>query len=338
MIPVKLPEDLAWYRDLLRERLWPTADKIPEDWKAWSQTLRGIFASCDIPEPAVPEQATTLMEKIFLLRFEALNRLREQLDEKIPENSEQAVQLKGISTALLAKYSQFSRKAINTAIIDKIGQHVCPYCNENYIKNRQLRRGPLPDAGRAHAAAQLDHFFPKKHINYGIFSLTLSNLVPSCPVCNHIKGTQELKVSPYMSGRKLDDVKFTWKSAKHEPIPSSIEDMLLILRARSPENQLAKDILEDMETLHLAKQIEGKSESHYLPHKREAFLLLREARLYTKSHRELLWKDFGELLGFSREQEMFRHMLGVFYSEEDAAGYPLGKLRLDIIQSAYTIL
>lgn len=335
MIPVKLPDDLMWYRDLLREKFWPKADKVPEDWKAWSQTLHDIFVSCGISEPNIPEHVSTLVEKIFLLRFEALNELREQIDKNIPEISIQKDRLEELGTYFLVKYGQFSKKSINISIIEKIGLRVCPYCNENYTENRKLRRGALPKANRVRSTAQLDHFFPKKHVNYGIFSLTLANLVPTCPVCNHIKGTQALKVSPYMGGRKLDDVKFTWKSKKNEPLPNTIEDMTLILRANSPSNQIAKDILDDMETLHLAKHIEGRNESYYLLHQREAFLLLREARIYSKAHLNLLWKDFGELLGFSSKQQMFRHLLGAFFPEEDATSYSLGKLRLDIIQSIY---
>lgn len=332
MIPVKLPDSLMWYRNLVLDRLWPQTDGIPEDWKIWSQSLSAVFAACDIPEPSVPESVSTLVEKLFLLRFEALNELRKQIDSKIKEGSEQEKQLEDIGACFIKKYNRFSSKRVNIAIIDRIGLRVCPYCNENYIENRRLRRGALPNTEKVHSAAQLDHFFPKKHINYGIFSLTLANLVPVCPVCNHIKREQELKISPYMRARKLDDVKFTWESAKKEPIPTSAEDMLLILQANSPDNQIAKGILQDMETLHLAKGTKGNS-SFYIPHKREVFFMLCEARKYSDTHMHQLWIDLGKELGYDSKQEMFKKQLGIFYSGEEVSNYSLGKLRLDIFCS-----
>lgn len=77
--------------------------------------------------------------------------------------------------------------------------HVCPYCGGNSLTPRTQ-----------YNTAQLDHIFPKKeastnildakdpYINFfALLSISLFNLIPSCPTCNFIKGTKAIQISPY---------------------------------------------------------------------------------------------------------------------------------------------
>lgn len=48
------------------------------------------------------------------------------------------------------------------------------------------------------------------YLNYPIFAICLYNLVPACPACNHIKGTQDIGVSPYDHSLNFDKLKISY--------------------------------------------------------------------------------------------------------------------------------
>ena len=66
--------------------------------------------------------------------------------------------------------------------IDAIGTDVCPYCNRTFIRNVEYK----DEKGReGYVKGELDHFYSKD--TYPHLSLSVYNLVPSCPFCNHGK-------------------------------------------------------------------------------------------------------------------------------------------------------
>ena len=73
-------------------------------------------------------------------------------------------------------YDTFSKEnyQLNTWIVEKTGQRVCPYCNINYVYCRGKK-----------ATAQIDHFYPRAY--YPQLALCLYNLVPICSACNQLK-------------------------------------------------------------------------------------------------------------------------------------------------------
>jgi len=65
----------------------------------------------------------------------------------------------------------------------------CPYCNRQYTFTVNSKKKTRP---------QFDHFYPKS--KYPYLALSFYNLVPCCPVCNHIKGEDEIDFHPYIKG------------------------------------------------------------------------------------------------------------------------------------------
>ncbi|MEG0237121.1 MAG: hypothetical protein RR523_12950 [Cetobacterium sp.] len=86
------------------------------------------------------------------------------------------------------------------AFLEKLDITVCPYCNENYIY-RILNKKKSPEKPDITIRADLDHFYSKN--KFGLFALSLYNLVPSCKTCNSsIKGSVNFKediraINPY---------------------------------------------------------------------------------------------------------------------------------------------
>lgn len=92
--------------------------------------------------------------------------------------------------------------------------HVCPYCGGNSLTPRT-----------EYNTAQLDHIFPKKeasvqdhldakdpYINFfALLSISLFNLIPSCPTCNFIKGTKAIQISPYDERFSSEDCFFRYE-------------------------------------------------------------------------------------------------------------------------------
>jgi hypothetical protein len=84
------------------------------------------------------------------------------------------------------------RKGILVELAQKLNVKSCPYCNMSYSLF-------ATDGKRKLAKLQFDHFFDKS--DYPFLSMSLYNLIPSCPVCNQGKSTGHLslKFHPYKS-------------------------------------------------------------------------------------------------------------------------------------------
>lgn len=107
--------------------------------------------------------------------------------------------------------------------------HVCPYCGGNSLTPRTK-----------YNTAQLDHIFPKKeasaqdhldandpYINFfALLSISLFNLVPTCPTCNFIKRSSSIRISPYDERFSSEDCFF-----RYEVKDLSFEKIRLYLNA-----------------------------------------------------------------------------------------------------------
>ncbi len=80
----------------------------------------------------------------------------------------------------LIKYEMLDEKQRHI-ILNTMNISVCPYCNRQYItsykpsENKQNKIDVI-------TTADLDHFYPKD--KFQLFSLSLYNFVPACPICN----------------------------------------------------------------------------------------------------------------------------------------------------------
>lgn len=118
----------------------------------------------------------------------------EQL-KKIKENLK-GVENRKVKGAYEKKYTSF-RRTQAWKIVNELEIDVCPYCNQNYIKIFQYNNKKVSFQG------DIDHFFPKS--KYPQLAFCLYNMIPSCKVCNHLKGDQEDKINyPYITERVVD--------------------------------------------------------------------------------------------------------------------------------------
>lgn len=109
----------------------------------------------------------------------------------------------GEATKEQKKFAEYLKKIFNyTEIIKKIDKKlaenldvkVCPYCNRMYTTTVYGKLG--------RTRPEFDHFYPKSR--FGLLALTISNIIPSCHVCNITKSKKicklEYNIYPYNEG------------------------------------------------------------------------------------------------------------------------------------------
>ncbi len=86
------------------------------------------------------------------------------------------------------------RGSVLVELAEYLNVKTCPYCNNYYTLYLSKDKGT-----KVKALFQFDHFYDKGA--YPMFSMSLYNLIPSCSVCNHSKGSDTLPsiFNPYES-------------------------------------------------------------------------------------------------------------------------------------------
>lgn len=129
------------------------------------------------------------MERIVTCQAQDLPLLIAEFDREFPEhNSEWELfckYMKGQYEIFIKKYGIW--------LADSLQVTVCPYCNRHYTFTVDSTWKIRP---------QFDHFYPKSAYPY--LALSFYNLIPCCPVCNHIKREKRIEQNPYISGFNND--------------------------------------------------------------------------------------------------------------------------------------
>ncbi|HFI0040917.1 TPA: hypothetical protein ACGOTH_001382 [Streptococcus suis] len=197
---------------------------------------------------------------------------------------------------------------LNVILTNVLGVTVCPYCNRNFINNRDDKLG-----------SQMDHFYNKDI--YPIFSISLHNFVPSCSVCNLNKGTKEFQISPWIQ-ENVDgnEVKFNY-------LLKSLTDMEITIE--SSTKRLADIEIINLNAAYQIHQIDIKE------------MLDREIK-YSYTYRTELQDIFKNVVNEKDKTayESFNQLLaddeidylihGNVVFAEDIKNVPLGKFKKDI--------
>lgn len=208
--------------------------------------------------------------------------------------------------AYINAYNKLVREKTNLEIVNHLNIKCCPYCNENYVFNRDK-----------HSSAQLDHFYSKDE--YPIFAVCLYNLVPTCPACNHIKGTHNIGVSPHDHLLDFDNLRISYKpkSANWINDPREIE----IDFKYDEHSEFGQKLKENLSALEIEKA--------YNNHTDYVQELLKKMEIYNDDTISNILADFPLL--FSTDEEVFRIIFGNFTKKSDYLKRPLSKLTHDIL-------
>ncbi len=267
-------------------------------------------------------QGRTLLEELVIAPFSDLKKIYVKIGNKwkelfynILEGEEKdiSMKMKDEWKKLYSVYEKFIDKKINIKLIEKYGIKCCPYCNENFIFNRNT-----------YAMAQLDHFYPRD--KYPIFSICLYNLVPACAVCNHIKSDKMIGVSPHDHSYDYSNLRISYIPKSSNWIDNHKEIEIKFLCQKQDE-EFAKRIKMNLERMQIEKS--------YNTHTDYVQEILKKAQIYNEEVRNNLRVDFPDL--FNSDEEILRVIFGNYIGEKESLNRPLSKLTRDILKELHVI-
>lgn len=188
-----------------------------------------------------------------------------------------------------------------------LGINVCPYCNLNFThtitkKSKKIR-------------PEIDHFYPKS--KFPLLALSFYNLIPSCPVCNHTKRVEILRINPY--------------SKDFSENPFNIEQPMNAIFYGSKSEKADWKIQFANETDPYKSNIEvfGLKE-RYNQIKDYAEEIIFKAITYNDGYYESILQTFDQMS--LTKSEMDRIIFGNYVSPDDFHKRPLSKLTHDILE------
>ena len=203
---------------------------------------------------------------------------------------------------------------INTFIVRNFidsggkGLLVCPYCNRNYVNSRGKALG-----------SEMDHFYNKK--KYPMFAISLYNFIPSCSSCNRIKGTNELKINPFLRDN-TNRIKFDITKDVDGYKIDFIHDLNDDVEGKNNIEELKKDVIDIL-----------RLDEAYEIHDIEIKEMVERERKFGSEYRESLKKIFPEE-EFELERKIDVLIYGdvVFTPDEELVNKSLGKFKKDVYE------
>lgn len=185
-----------------------------------------------------------------------------------------------------------------------LGVKACVYCNSQHVILLKTSEK---------ARLQADHNLPKAQ--YPHFSITLSNLYPTCNNCNHLKGEQNIKYNLYYINKPIDELTFELDPNEISKFYSNqLNENNLTVKFDQGSTKI-NDIL--------------KIDEIYENHKDYVSDLLRIYKVYSTPYLKQLNQSFNNIFG--NEDALFNKMIfGTSFIEEDINERVFSKLRLDI--------
>lgn len=253
---------------------------------------------------------------------EILNRHRDiwrELDE-LPE----AIRPDEKLIELLFNYDGiFSRNKENSYwLARQIGRNSCTYCNRIYsFTIIAIKKGEdgLTDEPDYITRPQFDHWFPKS--KYPLLSLSLYNLIPSCPICNStIKGERAMNleeyIHPYVKDSGAQDFKFI-ATLNASPTPEWTLEI-----ERIPGSKIDKTIkflkLEAIYSHHAGLEVKD---------------IMNFEEAYKKGYiNNIVENIFNDNLKGLTKKEVYRILFGVEYDNNSFLDRPLSKLKRDLFE------
>lgn len=314
---IALPEfpDLNWYLDVVKNNICDKCDKekkIALD--KYEKLIGSVISKDDFDKEKHAKH--TLLECLILASYEELEIIKIKIEPIIYKafyeeiNEQGNIKLKKEWKEFSGLYDKLVRKKINVEIVKKYGIRSCPYCNENYIINREI------EEGKKYATAQIDHFFPKD--KFPIFAISLYNLIPSCTSCNHIKTNRYLGISPH-------DRRYDFSKISISYSPKNVDFLY-------NENGFDVDFICD--DIELKKLIDVNLDElgirdAYSMHKDYMVEIMKKAQIYTNEYRKDMINEFKDL--FETDQELIQTLFGNYIREEELLKRPLAKLTRDLL-------
>lgn len=226
--------------------------------------------------------------------------------------------------AVLGKYKTFSAFSKNKKdaynFTNIIGVKICPYCNIEYVYTvYDEKKKPVfrPD---------IDHFIPKnKKTGNPKLQLELTNLIPSCFVCNQrLKRDKAFSQDKYLHPY-FDDFDSIMRFAINLNNTDYLNEVAFEIKIKSKESAKEDDITRALNNIEVFKLNE-----RYQFHKDDVVMLFKRMKNYNKGK----VKEIEALLsGGVKSGSDLKLSLPEKYCEINSTS--LGKLKRDVLKQYY---
>ncbi|HLP56625.1 MAG TPA: hypothetical protein VK151_16430 [Fluviicola sp.] len=196
----------------------------------------------------------------------------------------------------------------------------CPYCNSQYTLS-------MIDSNKSGTLTkfQFDHFFSKTR--YPFLSISMFNLIPSCPACNLSKSNADVRIKthyhPYyntMAGRSKFVLNYNvdLKSLSM----AKVEQLKLTIEFNPKYPSQSKFVEQHDKQYHIS--------AIYQMHDDIARDLLRKAIINNSSYKKDVFKVKGLFSGSDKEYR--RYLLGNYTDSSEILNRPLAKFYQDLAE------
>lgn len=219
------------------------------------------------------------------------------------------------------RYKTFAAHPQAVRLAKYMDVSICPYCNRQYTT--------AWDSDTGSARPQFDHFLPKSRYPY--FAVSLMNLIPSCALCNQVKGDKEKDILyPYRDEMGTDIVFRTkMKGGIH---------YLMGVRGAEEEFQVVLERRDEKTDEALWKRAENADRLFHLTefyntHKEYILHLFWKNYVFSQDYVEELCRQFPEMFPSPEDVKSFLYLQDI--RREQWGRHSLGKLTHDIDQEIH---
>lgn len=262
----------------------------------------------DVLEEIMPKGGKEVLEKLLTAQPQELYPLNIELENKIKEKDKEGKSKEKLINAFDYKGRISGDKAVSYELAKRIGTRTCVYCNRIYSFTVETEDGATV------ARPDFDHWLSKD--KHPLLSMSLYNLIPSCPICNRsIKFQDDFEYSkhvhPYQSDTRRQ---FRFQ---YEPVPEG-QWKLKLANCTPEENETAKILkTEDVYRPYANSEVKDILDFAY-----------KNTPEYLLDLRDKVMKAFGGSISKERAYRM------VFGTELNASLYndrPLSKMKRDVL-------
>lgn len=209
-------ETLKWYKEKFLDSI--------------ADSLKDAKLNDDVLEVIMPKGGKVVLEKLLTAQPQELYPLNIELEKEIKEKDVVGDSKGKIFNAFYYKGRISGDKEVAYELAKRIGTRTCVYCNRIYSFTVETEDGTTV------ARPDFDHWLPKD--KHPLLSMSLYNLIPSCPICNRsIKLQKDFEYGKHVHPYQTDTVRHF--RFQYEPA-LECQWKLKLANCTSEENETAK--------------------------------------------------------------------------------------------------
>lgn len=273
-----------------------------------ADSLQDAKLNDEVLEVIMPNGGKAVLEKLLTAQPQELYPFNFELENKIKEKDVAGDSKGKIFKAFNYEGRISGDKEVAYELAKRIGTRTCVYCNRIYSFTVETENGATV------ARPDFDHWLPKKE--HPLLSMSLYNLIPSCPICNRsIKSQKDFKYGKHVHPYQTDIVlQFRFQ---YEPAPEG-QWKLKLANCTPEENETAKMLnTEDVYKPYANCEVKDILDFAY-----------KNTPEYLLDLRDKVMKAYG---GSISKEHAYRMVFGTEMSASVFNDRPLSKMKRDVL-------